>query len=147
MISFHETSHFGFDRYIDIHIYIYGLFILEEETDNIFHLKLNVSQFQNHEGELFGIFRDHIEKELKIYIITKIKEKCTNIIDLSMKYDVSVKNILHTLFINNKYDNIEIEWSSSSLKEFLYVPIKHYLEYHEDTLLLKTSSFKIKKYF
>ena len=147
MISFNEISHFGFDRYIDIHIYIYGLFILEEEKDNIFHLKINVSQFNDHKNDLFGIFRDYIEKELKIYIIKKIKEKCTNIIELSLKYDVNIKNILHTIFINNKYDNIEIEWSSSSLKEFLYVPIKHYLDYHEDILLLKTNSFKIKKYF
>jgi hypothetical protein len=48
---------------------------------------------------------------------------------------------------NLPIDNIEIIWSSSSIKEFKYVPIKHYLEYEEDTLNLKTKKFKFKKSF
>jgi len=147
MLSFNEGITFGFDRYIDINIYIYGLFILDEEKDILFNMKLNVSTFNKHKNELFGIFKEQIEKEIKKYIIYKIKEKCINVIELSIKHDVPVKNILHTIFINNKLDNIEIECSSSSLKEFLYVPIKHYLDYPEDILCLKTKTFKFKKYF
>ena len=147
MISFEESSNFGFDRYIDINIYIYGLFILEDEEDTLFKLKFNVSQFNEHKDELFGIFKNYIEKEVKIYVVKKIKEKCNNIIELSINHNISVKNILHTIFINNKLENIEIEWSSTSLKEFLYVPIQHYLDYPEDTLLLKINTFKFKKYF
>ena len=147
MISFEESSNFGFDRYIDINIYIYGLFILEKEEDTLFKLKFNVSQFNKHKGELFGIFKNFIEKKVKIYVVKKIKEKCNNIIELSINHNISVKNILHTIFINNKLENIEIEWSSASLKEFLYVPIQHYLDYPEDTLLLKINTFKFKKYF
>ena len=147
MISFEESSNFGFDRYIDINIYLYGLFILEDEEDTLFKLKFNVSQFNEHKDELFGIFKNYIEKEVKIYVVKKIKEKCNNIIELSINHNISVKNILHTIFINNKLENIEIEWSSTSLKEFLYVPIQHYLDYPEDTLLLKINTFKFKKYF
>ena len=147
MLSFNEGITFGFDRYIDINIYIYGLFILDEEKDILFNMKLNMSIFNKHKDKLFGIFKEQIEKELKKHIINKIKEKCTNVIELSIKHDVPVKNILHTIFINNKLDNIEIEWSSSSLKEFLYVPINHYLDYPEDILYLKTKTFKFKKYF
>ena len=36
MLSFNEGITFGFDRYIDINIYIYGLFILDEEKDILF---------------------------------------------------------------------------------------------------------------
>lgn len=147
MLSFNEGITFGFDRYIDINIYIYGLFILEEEKDILFNMKLNVSSFHKYKNELFGIFKKQIETELKKYIITKIKDKCANIIELSIKHDIPVKNILHTIFINNKINNIEIEWSSNSLKEFLYVPIQHYLDYPEDILCLKTKTFKFKKYF
>ena len=35
----------------------------------------------------------------------------------------------------------------SSIKEFNYVPVKHYLEHNEDTLILKTIKFKFKKSF
>ena len=76
-----------------------------------------------------------------------MKEKCKNVVEMSIKYNIPVKNILDCIFINNKIDNIEIQWSSSSLKEFLYVPIKHYIDYHENNLILKTEDFKFNKYF
>jgi hypothetical protein len=66
---------------------------------------------------------------------------------MSRKNSIPIKNILYTIFINNRIDNIDIIWSSSSIKEFKYVPIKHYLEYEEDTLNLKTKKFKFKKSF
>tara|TARA_A100001015_G_scaffold313951_1_gene422345 strand:+ start:1459 stop:1899 length:441 start_codon:yes stop_codon:yes gene_type:complete len=145
MLTFDKNK--GFDRYIDINIYIYGLFIIENEEDMLFNLKLNTSKFIGNENDNFEIFRKFIEDELKKYVILKIKEKCKNIVEISIKYNVPVKNILHSIFINNKIENIEIEWSPSSLKEFLYVPIKHYLEFHENNLILKTQNFRFHKYF
>ena len=145
MLSFNENK--GFDRYIEINIYIYGLFILDDDKDILLNLKINTSQFKGYENEKFEIFRKFIEDEVRKYIITKIKEKCKNVVEMSIKYNIPVKNILDCIFINNKIDNIEIQWSSSSLKEFLYVPIKHYIDYHENNLILKTEDFKFNKYF
>ena len=144
MLSFNENK--GFDRFIDINIYIYGLFILDD-NDILLNLKLNTSEFKDHENENFIIFKDYIENEVRKYIITKIKEKCKNVVEISVKYNIPVQNILDCIFINNKINNIEIQWSSSSLKEFLYVPIKHYIDYHENNLILKTEDFKFNKYF
>ena len=144
MLSFNENK--GFDRFIDINIYIYGLFILDDD-DILLNLKLNTSEFKDHENENFIIFKDYIENEVRKYIITKIKEKCRNVVEISIKYNIPVQNILDCIFINNKINNIEIQWSSSSLKEFLYVPIKHYIDYHENNLILKTEDFKFNKYF
>ena len=62
---------------------------------------------------------------------------------MSKKNNISLHNIVQCLFINNKIDNILIEWSSSSLKEFLYVPNKHYLIYFEEQ---QDHLLKIKKY-
>ena len=145
MLSFNKNK--GFDRYIDINIYIYGLFILDDDNDILLKIKLNTSQFIGHEDENFIIFKEYIEEEVKKYIILKMKEKCDNVVEISLKYNIPVQNILNCIFINNKIENIEIQWSSSSLKEFLYVPIKHYIDYHENNLILKTEDFKVKKYF
>ena len=145
MLSFNKNK--GFDRYIDINIYIYGLFILDDDNDILLKIKLNTSQFIGHEDENFIIFKEYIEEEVKKYIILKMKEKCDNVVEISIKYNIPVQNILNCIFINNKTENIEIQWSSSSLKEFLYVPIKHYIDYHENNLILKTEDFKVKKYF
>ena len=145
MLSFNKNK--GFDRYIDINIYIYGLFILDDNDDILLKIQLNTSQFTGHEDEKFIIFKEYIEEEVKKYIILKMKEKCNNVVEISLKYNIPVQNILNCIFINNKIENIEIQWSSSSLKEFLYVPIKHYIDYHENNLILKTEDFKVKKYF
>ena len=78
---------------------------------------------------------------------TLTKENNMNIIEMSRKNNIPIKNILYTMFLNNRIDNIDIIWGSSSIKEFKYVPIRHYLDYEEDTLNLKTKKFKFKKSF
>jgi len=142
-----EDYNKDFDKFININIYINGLFLLENEEDKNLIIKINLSNFVNNKKEKCEIFRNYIEDKIKKYIVLKIKEKCTNIVELSKKHDISIKNILHSYFINNRIDNIEVIWSGSAIKEFEYVPIKHYIEYQEDTLYLKTKKFKFKKCF
>ena len=136
-----------FNKFLKLNIYINGLFLIDKEEDKVFTLNLNMSDFENYKKENCDIFRLYIEERIKKYIVKKIKENCINIVELSRKYNVPIKNILYSLFINNRIDNIEIIWSSSSIKEFRYVPIKHYLDFEEDTLYLKTKKFKFKKIF
>jgi len=102
------------------------------------NMKISVQDLKQNENEYFDIFRLKIENEVKKFIVQTIKEQKQNIIEMSKKNNISLHNIVQCLFINNKIDNILIEWSSSSLKEFLYVPNKHYLIYFEDDLMLKT---------
>jgi len=136
-----------FDKFININIYINGIFLIENEEEKIMSLKINVSNFENYKKETCEKFRLFLEEKIKKYVIKKIKENCDNVIKLSRLKKIPIKNILYSYFINNRMDNIEIIWSSSSLKEFKYIPIKHYLENHEDILLLKTKKFKFKKIF
>lgn len=136
-----------FDKFINVNIYINGLFLIDDENDKMISLKINISNFENYKKETCEVFRNFIEEKIKKYIIIKIKEKSTNIIEMSKKYKIPIKNILYSLFINNRIDNIEIIWSGSAQKEFKYVPITHYLEHHEDNLYLKTKKFKFKKSF
>lgn len=136
-----------FNKYLKLNIYINGLFLIEKEEDKIFTINLNISDFENYKKENCDIFRLFIEEKIKKYIVKKIKENCTNIVELSRKNNVPIKNILYSIFINNRIDNIEIIWSSSAIKEFRYVPIKHYLDFEEDTIYLKTKKFKFKKIF
>ena len=136
-----------FDKFININIYINGLFLIEKDEDKLIVLKINIENFQNYKKENCSIFKSYIEEKIKKYIVEKIKNNCNNIIDISKKNKIPVKNILYSIFINNRIDNIEIIWSASSIKEFNYVPIKHYLDYEEDTLYLKTKKFKFKKSF
>jgi len=136
-----------FNKFLKLNIYINGLFLIDKEEDKTFTLNLNISDFENYKKENCDIFRLFIEEKIKKYIVKKIKENCINIVELSRKYNIPIKNILYSIFINNRIDNIEIIWSSSSIKEFRYVPIKHYLDFEEDTLYLKTKKFKFKKSF
>jgi hypothetical protein len=136
-----------FDKFINVIIYINGIFLIETEQDKTFSLKINVSNFENYKKETCEVLRLFLEQKIKKYIIKKIKESCNNIIELSKNKKIPIKNILYSYFINNRIDNIDIIWSSSSLKEFNYVPVKHYLENDEDTLFLKTTKFKFKKSF
>ena len=136
-----------FDKFININIYINGLFLIDDEIDKTVSLKINLSNFENYKKDNCDVFKTYIEEQVKKHIIKKIKEKCYNIVEMSRKYKIPIKNILYSIFINNRIDNIEIIWSSSSIKEFKYVPIKHYLEYEEDTLNLRTKKFKFKKSF
>ena len=136
-----------FDKFINVNIYINGIFLIETEEEKILQLRINVSNFQNYKKENCEAFRLYLEEKIKKYVIVKIKENCNNIIELSKRKKIPIKNILYSYFINNRIDNIDIIWNSSSLKEFKYVPIKHYLENHEDILLLKIKKFKFKKSF
>jgi hypothetical protein len=142
-----DNNNDDFNKFINIHIYINGMILLEKEEDKLLLLKLNVANFDNYKDNNCNILQSFIENKIKKYIITKIKSSNINIVDFSRKNNIPIKNILYTFFINNKINNIDIIWSSSSIKEFKYVPIKHYLEHNEDTLILNTSKFKFKKSF
>ena len=141
-----EDENKDFDKFININIIINGLFLIKEE-DKVITMKINLSSFENHKKENCIVFKKYIEDNIKKYIVKKIKENSSNIIDISRKNNIPVKNILYSTFINNRIDNIDIIWSASAIKEFEYVPVKHYLEYEEDTLYLKTKKFKFKKSF
>ena len=136
MLEFEYSN--DFDRFINISIFIYGLNLLNNCDYIKMNMKINVQDLKQNENEYFDIFRLKIENEVKKFIVHTIKEQKQNIIEMSKKNNISLHNIVQCLFINNKIDNILIEWSSSSLKEFLYVPNKHYLIYFEDDLMLKT---------
>ena len=136
MLEFEYSN--DFDRFINISIFIYGLNLLNNCDYIKMNMKISVQDLKQNENEYFDIFRLKIENEVKKFIVQTIKEQKQNIIEMSKKNNISLHNIVQCLFINNKIDNILIEWSSSSLKEFLYVPNKHYLIYFEDDLMLKT---------
>ena len=147
MESSFDKNERDFDKFMNVQIYINGLFLIENEEDKLMPLKINISNFQNYKKETCEVFRNYVEEKVKKHIILVIKSKCKNVIEISKKHSIPVKNVIYSLFINNRIDNIEIIWSGSALKEFKYVPIYHYLDYHEDTLYLKTKKFKFKKTF
>ncbi len=132
-----------FEQNILVHIY-YDKIILLNEEEKYFQIKLNLNEFKNYLNETCEIFKYKIEKLMKEDIIQKLKGKIHNVVEISRKYGIPVKNLLYTLFINNRIDNIEIIWSSSTLKEFTYIPIKHYIENQDDSLILKVKSIKWK---
>jgi hypothetical protein len=136
MVEFTNSN--DFDRFINLTIYIYGINLLNDNDNNVMDMKISIQEIKKNKNNTFEIFRKKIEDEVKKFIVTKIKENCTNIVKISKNNNITLHNIVQCLFINNKIDNIFIEWSSSSLKEFLYVPNNHYLIYFEDNILLKT---------
>jgi len=136
-----------FNKFIIVNIYINGLFILEKDEDKLISININISAFENYKKDICEVFRLYIEDKIKKYIVKKIKDNTNNIVELSRKNNIPIKNILYSIFINNRIDNIDIIWSSCSMKEFKYVPIRHYLENNEDSLNLKTQKFKFKKSF
>jgi hypothetical protein len=147
MSNIFDSDNKDFDKFININVYINGLFLIENEEDKEFSLKINLSNFESHKKDNIDVFKNYIEDKVKKHIVKKIKENSGNIVEISRKQNIPVKNILYSTFINNRIDNIEIIWSSSSIKEFKYVPIKHYLDYEEDSLNLRTKKFKFKKSF
>jgi hypothetical protein len=147
MINTFDSDNKDFDKFLNVKIYVNGLFLIENDEDKLLTLKINLSNFQNYKKEMCDVFRIHCEEKIKKYIIKKIKDKCSNLITMSRDNKIPIKNILYSYFINNRIDNIEIIWSPSSDKEFKYVPVKHYLENEDDTLYLKTKKFKFKKIF
>jgi hypothetical protein len=136
-----------FDKFINVNIYINGIFLIDSEEDKILQLNINISKFENYQNEKCEVFRLFLEEKVKKYVIKKIKENCNNTIELSRNKKIPVKNILYSYFINNRIDNIDIIWSPSALKEFDYVPINHYIKYQEDILFLKIKKLKFKKKF
>ena len=147
MSNIFDSDNKDFDKFININVYINGLFLIENEEDKEVSLKINLSNFENYKKDNCDVFKTYIETNVKKHIVKKIKENCINIVEMSRKNNIPIKNILYSMFINNRIDNIDIIWSSSSIKEFKYVPIKHYLDYQEDNLILKTKKFKFKKTF
>ena len=136
MLEFEYSN--DFDRFINITIFIYGINFINNNNYIKMNTKISIEDIKKHENNNFDIFREKIENEVKKFIVHNLKETSKNIIQISKDNNILLKNIVQVLFINNKIENIHIEWSSSSLKEFLYVPNKHYLLYFEDDLLLKT---------
>ncbi len=136
MLEFEYSN--DFDRFINITIFIYGINLINNNNYIKMNTKISIEDIKKHENNNFDIFRQKIENEVKKFIVQNLKETSKNIIQISKDNNILLKNIVQVLFINNKIENIHIEWSSSSLKEFLYVPNKHYLLYFEDDLLLKT---------
>ena len=124
-----------------------GILIPKKKDELISGILICFKEYEDYKKEKCSVFKDFVEENIKKYIVNKIKEKCTNIIKFKKKYNISVKNIIYSLFINNRIDNIDIIWSGSAIKEFTYVPTTHYLEYQEDILLLKTKKFKFKTNF
>ena len=144
MLEFEYSN--DFDRFINITIYIYGINILNSNDYILMNTKISIQDLKKQENELFEVFRKKIEYDLKKFIVEDIKKNSHNIIEISKRNNIKIKNIVQCIFINNKIDNIHIEWSSASLKEFLYVPNKHYILYFEDNLFLKTKRIKFDYY-
>ena len=136
MLEFEYSN--DFDRFINLTIYIYGINLLNDNNYIKMNMKISIQDIKKYEHENFEVFKHKIENEVKKFIVRNIKEKSHNIVELSKNNNIQLNNIVKCIFINNKIDNISIVWSSSSLKEFLYVPNKHYLIYFEDDLFLKT---------
>ena len=144
MLEFEYSN--DFDRFINITIYIFGINLLSNDENFNMNMKISIEDIKKYKNNFFEVFREKIENEVKKFIVKKIKDNCMNVIDISKKNNISLNNIVQCIFINNKIQNIHIEWSSSSLKEFLYVPNKHYLLYFEDNIFLKTSKIKFDYY-
>jgi hypothetical protein len=132
-----------FEQNILVHIY-YDKISLLNEDEKYFQIKLNLNEFQNYLNENCEVFKYKIENLMKEDIIKKLKKKINNVVEISRKHKIPVKNLLYSLFINNRIDNIEIIWAASSIKEFTYIPIKHYLENQDDSLILKVKSIQWK---
>ncbi len=147
MLTEHITNYENkdFAKFIEIQILIEGIYFLEKDEDKTFKMNLKYDDFELFQDSTMDILKVKIEEKLKKYIILKIKENCKNTVELARKYDLPVKNILYCYFINNRIDNIEIIWSSSSIKEFKYIPVKHYIDYNDDSVLLKVKGLKLKK--
>lgn len=80
-----------FDKFININIYINGLFLLEKEEDKSINLKINLSNFENHKKDNIDVFKNYIEEKVKKHIVKKIKENSINIVEMSRKYKIPIK--------------------------------------------------------
>ena len=114
MVEFINSN--DFDRFINITIYINGIQLIENEKDMKLNIQLSIYELEKNKNTQFQVFKDTLEQQVKKYVVQKIKENCSNVIDISKKYEISLKNIVKCIFINNKIEHLVIEWSSSSLK-------------------------------
>ncbi len=147
MITEHITNYDNrdFDKFITVQIYIHGFVFLETEEERNFKMTIPLNEMENYQSGKMNIFKPLIEEKVKRYMISKMKEKCINVVEIARKLEISVKHLLHCYFINNRIDNIDIIWTGSAIKEFKYIPIQHYLEYDDDSVLLKIKGLKFKK--
>ncbi len=132
-----------FEQHILVHIHYDGIILLEDH-EKYFQLKLNVSEFANYVNETCEVFKYKIESSIKSDLVTKLKSKIENVIEISRKYKIPVKHLLHTRFMNHQSNQIEIVWSSSALKEFQYVPTRHYFQHRDDSLTLRVKGFRFR---
>jgi hypothetical protein len=142
-ISNYENK--DFDNFITLQIYIQGFIFFETEEEKNYKMTIPIYELQSYRDDNMDVLKPIIEEKVKKYIILKIKEKCGNTVEFSRKFKIPIKHILHCYFINNRIDNIEIIWSGGAIKEFSYVPIRHYLEYKDDSILLKTRGLKFRR--
>jgi len=131
-----------FEKYINININVECLFLIENRQDIEFSIQVDLNKFNNMDNDTCEILKEEIESETKRYIIKKIKENVSNVVQVSERYGTPVKNILFALFLNENLSNIQLIWSSSSIKEFRYVPTRHYIDNPEDSLNLRLNNIK-----
>ena len=93
MSSF-EIDNKDFEHFINVIIYINGMLLIEKEEDKILKIKLNLSNFKNYKHSKCNVFKTFLEDSIKKYVIKKIKENNLNIIELSKKYNISVKKYI-----------------------------------------------------
>ncbi len=142
-----ETEKTDFERYLEIFVYVDGIFLIDQEEEKRLSIKVTLSNIESIKDSTCEALRSFVEEKVKKYIVAKIKEKCINVVEVSRTHQIPVRNVLHCFFINNRYDNIEIIWSGSAIKEFSYVPVEHYLQYNDEPLYLKVNKIKFKKKF
>ncbi len=130
-----------FEQHILVHIYYDGIILLDE-SEKYFQIKLNLNEFHQYMDETCDVLKYKIEQEMRTDLIRKLKSKIQNVVSISRSFKIPVKHVLHTLFMNNRANNIEIMWSPSALKEFKYVPMKHYITYRDDSLTLNVKGIK-----
>ena len=135
----------GMEGFLLIQVYIQGFIFFENEEEKIYKIRLPLTDIQECYTEKIDMLKPMIEEKVKKYMVEKMKQKCINVVELSRKLNIPVKHILHCYFINDRIDNIEIVWSGSAIKDFRYVPLRHYVEYKDDFIFLKIQSFKFKK--
>lgn len=134
-----------FEKFINININVECLFLIENKQDIEFSIQIDLNKFNNTNKNTCELLKNDIEIQTKKYIIKKIKENVSNVVEVSEKYGTPVKNILFALFLNENLSNIELIWSSSSIKEFKYVPTYHYVDNQEDSLNLRVNNIKFIK--
>lgn len=129
-----------FEEYMMVHIYFDGILLLETSEDRYCSIRLSLREFEGWKEEKCDILRHTIEEKCKAVLAERLRSKIGNVVETAHRYNLPVKRIIQTYFINQRYDHMKIEWSPSAMKEFMYVPAKHYMENPQDSLILKIQS-------